>query len=138
MIGYIKEQYPGLPVILGGGLLTSWMHNPAWKSPFAGLVDHLIDRLSGEDGKAKKFKEGTIKNLEDFLDSFTVRDITDDTDMSKLVEKARKVLGGTDADTLRKDPDFRQRVMTGFSDLKTTLDGLLIDRPSRKITFEEE
>jgi hypothetical protein len=42
MIGYIKAQYPGLPVILGGGLLTSWMRNPAWTRPFAGLVDHLI------------------------------------------------------------------------------------------------
>jgi hypothetical protein len=42
MIGWIKQRYPGLPVILGGGLLTSWMRNPAGLHPFAGLVDHLI------------------------------------------------------------------------------------------------
>ena len=42
MIGYIKRHYPGLPVILGGSLLTSWMRNPAWRDPFAGYVDHLI------------------------------------------------------------------------------------------------
>jgi hypothetical protein len=42
MIGSIKAQYPDLPVILGGGLLTSWMRNPAWTNPFAGYVDHLI------------------------------------------------------------------------------------------------
>jgi hypothetical protein len=42
MIGWIKQLYPGLPVILGGGLLTSWMSNPAWRNPFVGLVDHLI------------------------------------------------------------------------------------------------
>jgi hypothetical protein len=42
MMGWIKERYPGLPLVLGGGLVTSWMSNPAWKNPFAGLVDHLI------------------------------------------------------------------------------------------------
>jgi hypothetical protein len=42
MIGWIKKHAPDLPVILGGGLLTSWMSNPAWKNPFTGYVDHLI------------------------------------------------------------------------------------------------
>ena len=42
MMGWLKEQHPGLPLVLGGGLVTSWMSNPAWKNPFAGLVDHLI------------------------------------------------------------------------------------------------
>ena len=42
MIGYIKALYPGLQVILGCALRTSWMRNPAWINPFAGYVDHLI------------------------------------------------------------------------------------------------
>ena len=42
MIGYIRREYPGLIIVLGGGLVTSWRKSPAWNDPFGGLVDHLI------------------------------------------------------------------------------------------------
>lgn len=42
LIGFLKKQYPALPVVLGGGLVTSWLSNSAFTHPFAGLVDHLV------------------------------------------------------------------------------------------------
>lgn len=42
MIGFIKKNFPGMKIILGGGLVTSWMNNPQWQDPFTGLVDLLI------------------------------------------------------------------------------------------------
>jgi radical SAM superfamily enzyme YgiQ (UPF0313 family) len=42
MAGFIKKEFPGLQVVLGGGLVTSWLRRPGWKTPFAGLIDHLI------------------------------------------------------------------------------------------------
>jgi radical SAM superfamily enzyme YgiQ (UPF0313 family) len=42
MIGYIKKQFPGLKIVLGGGLVSSWMKRSGWKNPFDGLVDHMI------------------------------------------------------------------------------------------------
>jgi len=42
MIGFVKQAVPDLPVVLGGGLITSWLSNPAWKNPFAELIDHLV------------------------------------------------------------------------------------------------
>jgi len=42
MIGFIRREFPGLKIVLGGGLVTSWMKGPAWKDPFGGLVDHFI------------------------------------------------------------------------------------------------
>jgi radical SAM superfamily enzyme YgiQ (UPF0313 family) len=42
MVGFLKKHYPGLSVVLGGSLVTSWLKNPAWDDPFAGLIDHLI------------------------------------------------------------------------------------------------
>jgi hypothetical protein len=42
MIGFLRRDYPGVKLILGGGLVTSWMRNPHWQNPFEGLVDHLV------------------------------------------------------------------------------------------------
>lgn len=42
MIGFIRLEFPGLRVVMGGGLITSWMKNHGWHDPFTGLVDHLI------------------------------------------------------------------------------------------------
>ena len=48
LIGFLKKNYPALPVVLGGGLVTSWLSNPAFGNPFSGLVDFLI---AGPGGK---------------------------------------------------------------------------------------
>ena len=42
IIGFLRREFPGLKLILGGGLVTSWMRRPRWKNPFEGLVDHLV------------------------------------------------------------------------------------------------
>lgn len=42
MIGYVKKEFPGVKVVLGGGLVSSWVKGPGWKDPFEGLIDHLI------------------------------------------------------------------------------------------------
>ena len=42
MIGFIRREFPKQKVILGGGLVTSWVKNPGWENPFSGLVDHLV------------------------------------------------------------------------------------------------
>ena len=42
MIGYLKKNQPGTRIILGGGLVTSWINRPGWKDPFAGLVDDMV------------------------------------------------------------------------------------------------
>jgi len=42
MIGFLKRHYPGIKIILGGGLVTSWMSRPDWQNPFGGLVNFLV------------------------------------------------------------------------------------------------
>jgi len=43
IVGFIRREFPGLKVILGGGLVTSWLKNPRWKNPFSGMVDDLVE-----------------------------------------------------------------------------------------------
>jgi len=42
ILGFIRQRYSGIRIVLGGGLVTSWLSNPAWRNPFTGLVDHLV------------------------------------------------------------------------------------------------
>jgi hypothetical protein len=42
MIGFLKREWTGVKLVLGGGLVTSWMKRPHWQNPFKGLVDHLV------------------------------------------------------------------------------------------------
>ncbi|MGB3209198.1 MAG: radical SAM protein [Desulforhopalus sp.] len=42
MMGYLKTHHPEIKIILGGGLVTTWLSSPQWNNPFAALVDHLI------------------------------------------------------------------------------------------------
>jgi hypothetical protein len=48
MAGYIRKRTPGLRIIMGGGLVTSWLSAPGWHNPFTGLIDELISG-PGED-----------------------------------------------------------------------------------------
>lgn len=56
MIGFIKSNYPGIKILLGGGLVTTWFGNqPADNAgivtshPFRNLIDYVV---SGPAGKA--------------------------------------------------------------------------------------
>jgi len=42
MIGLFKKECPGIKIILGGGLVTSWMKRPTWGNPFGGLIDDMV------------------------------------------------------------------------------------------------
>lgn len=42
MIGFVRKESPAARIVLGGGLVTSWMRRPGWRNPFGGLVDELI------------------------------------------------------------------------------------------------
>ena len=42
MIGFMRAFFPNVTIIIGGGLITSWLSQPGWQNPFADLVDHWV------------------------------------------------------------------------------------------------
>jgi hypothetical protein len=42
MIGFLKQEYPHIRIIAGGGLITSWMRKPGFSNTFTGLIDDMI------------------------------------------------------------------------------------------------
>lgn len=42
MLGFLRREFPSMRLVLGGGLVTSWLQKQDWKNPFAGLVDGMV------------------------------------------------------------------------------------------------
>ena len=42
LAGLLKKEYPQVTIIVGGGLVTSWMRSPTWIDPFTELFDHMV------------------------------------------------------------------------------------------------
>ncbi|MCP4119284.1 MAG: radical SAM protein [Desulfobacteraceae bacterium] len=42
LVGWIRSRFPGTRIIMGGGLVSSWMSSPLWNDPFKGLVDLMV------------------------------------------------------------------------------------------------
>jgi radical SAM superfamily enzyme YgiQ (UPF0313 family) len=42
LAGWIRRHFYGKKIVMGGGLISSWMARPDFNHPFAGLIDHMI------------------------------------------------------------------------------------------------
>lgn len=42
IIGFLRHRYPGIKIVVGGGLLTSWMKRPGFTNPFGEWIDELV------------------------------------------------------------------------------------------------
>ncbi len=101
----------------------------ALREAFAGLVEHLADRLGQDDqGKPKTFRDSTVQQMQDFLETFGARNLTGDQDLAELAEQARALIQGVSPETLRKAALFRERVREGMEQIKAKLDTLVVTK----------
>jgi len=109
------------------------------RETMAKLVQHMAERLKvGADGKPVRFKETTVSNLVEFLANFEFRNVTDDAELQGLVNQARTLLQGVEAEDLRSTGELRTRVQAGMEGLASQLDTMIAKSGSRKFRFDEE
>ena len=106
----------------------------ALREEFAGIVRHMVERLSGEqDGKPKRFQSSMLEKMAEFLDSFGDRNLFDDDKLAELVDQAREVVAGLSTEELRQDGNLRRYIAEEVNQLRVAVDGALEDLPRRKI-----
>jgi hypothetical protein len=111
----------------------------AMRAGLLNLLEHLEDRLTpGADGKPKRLHDTTIGHLNDFLATFELRNVTDDTELGAIVEQARNVMKGLDRKVLKSDDLIRIKVVEQLNTVKAALDPLVIDKATRQIDLDDE
>jgi hypothetical protein len=106
----------------------------AFTDELARLVSHLTERLSGqEDGKPKVFRDSAIENLTEFFERFRHLNVRSNEQLDGLVAQAQRTIRGIEPQQLRDNTSMRQQVATQLAGVQATLDGMLVDRPRRRI-----
>ena len=106
----------------------------AFAEELSGLVEHLAERLVGDaDGKPKVFRDSAVENLSEFFERFGRLNVTGSEQLESVVADARGLLSGVDPQRLRDVSSVRQSVQAGLARVQSTLDGLLVDRPRRRV-----
>jgi hypothetical protein len=109
------------------------------RATVAEMVSHLKDRLTPDaDGKPKRLHATAVSNLQQFLGTFDLRNVANDRELEREVTKLRELLSDTNADELKKAPDWREAVRTDLEKIDTTLSGMVEHRPSRRFRFAVE
>ncbi len=106
----------------------------AFVSEFDKLVGHLVERLSGsDDGKPKVFRDSAVKNLHAFFERFRSLNVHSSEQLDRLVETAQNAMRGIRPDHLRDQNGLRQKIATQLSAVGSQLEGLMVDRPRRRV-----
>lgn len=107
------------------------------RAGMAELVNHMAERLSPTaDGKKRVFRASSLENLDGFIATFDARNLTNDTELRNLVEKVKALTEGLDPEVLRSDDNLRANMQKSFEAVKTDLDKLVVDAPTRRIELE--
>ena len=102
------------------------------------LVESLLAKLADKaDGKKVKFSESATNNLRDFFKRFETLGIYSDEELTELTKTAQAALGGTTMADLKKSNRKSRNIAESFSAVKTKLDSLIIDAPSRSINLDD-
>lgn len=111
------------------------MAEQAFLEEFTKLVGHLTERISGvgEDGRPKVFRDSAVGNLSEFFERFKSLNVRSNAQLDALVAQAQQAVRGVVAQDLRQSGDLRQRVASQLSSVQSALDGMMVERPRRKI-----
>ena len=106
----------------------------AFIDEFGRLIGHLVERLNGTaDSKPKIFRDSAVGNLQDFFRQFRMLNVRSNAELDELVATAQRMLNGISPQQLRDSDALRGQIVSRLSTVQASLDGLLVDRPRRKI-----
>jgi hypothetical protein len=102
------------------------------------LINHLKTALEpNADGKPKRLFASAVTNIQDFLDTFKARNITNDSELDAMCDEIKKVIHPqVYADVLRKDESLKTQVHTALEGFTAKLTTMVETVPNRKFRKE--
>jgi len=98
------------------------------------LIQHLrVSLESDAHGAAKRLSSSTVRHLQEFLNTFDLRNVTNDHELARFVKEARQLTDGVDADSLRSMDGLRHRLRAELTGIEEAITINLVTQPTRRI-----
>ncbi len=96
------------------------------RAHFYTVAQELNERLAPrDDGKKRRIHEGCLRPLLDFLNGFTVDDLTSDEKLGSIVDTMRKQAAGITAELLREDEEVKDDLAASAAAAVAALEPLI-------------
>ncbi len=113
---------------------TVAMAEQAFVDELGSLVNHLAERLSGDDdGKPKIFRDSSLTNMMAFFDRFRELNVRSNEQLDELVNRCEQMMNGVQPQSLRDNDSLRRSLSTNLASVQSSLDQLMIEKPRRNI-----
>ena len=105
------------------------------REEFSGMVQRISERFTNNGNpKPKIFKSGTVENFYEFFETFKERNIFKDDQLAELVERAKGILEGRSAESIRSDGTIRDRIGNAMKGVESAMNEILA-MPRRRIVM---
>jgi hypothetical protein len=96
------------------------------------LVANLLDRLTPDaDGKSKKLYAVHVTKLQEFLNTFDLRNVTDSKELQTEMDKLKAIMSGIDVEKIKNFETLRLDLQSQFKNVTQSI-GSLIEVKGRK------
>ena len=103
------------------------------------LLTNLQDKLTPDEttGEKKILHKAAIENVKKFLETFNLKNVTNDTELEAIVGQVRDLLSNTDAQSLRASDSFRDKMRDSLTGITSKLSTMVEIKAGRKFLFDE-
>ena len=110
----------------------------SFAAEFRKLIEHIVTRLQGlNDGTSKQFREENLTQPAVVLRAVPPVVHRQQHELERLVEDAKQAVAGYRPDWLEDSQPLRDVVRGSLEQVQAALDGLMVARPKRKISWED-
>lgn len=137
----VPEQLKGMSTVLysqAKAKLEATMKDAAaeitalMRSDLLELVNHLHEKLTpGIDGKPRILRDTAVKNVHEWVELFSARNVTNDAELAAVVSELQGMLNGVNGDKLRNSDLFRDKLRQQMDGVKSKLGGLVTEKTGR-------
>lgn len=104
------------------------------RQAMADLVNHLRESLEPDlHGAPRRLSASTLGHLQEFLNNFNLRNVTNDSELQRYVDNAKKVLNGVEIEALRTTDGLRQNIRASLDSIERSITQTLEVVPKRRI-----